>query len=331
MERLIDQYKRTHNYLRISLLERCNLRCTYCMPEEGIKLRNKSEFMSEEELLEIVQVFVNFGIDKIRLTGGEPLIKKNFRSILQHLAKLPAELTITTNAVLLDRFLDDLWNAGVRKLNISIDSLQKERFNRITRRKDFDRIYQNIELAHDFGFEIKLNCVLMRDENEEEISDFVSLTKKPRMHVRFIEFMPFDGNNWNWEKKVSEEEILNCVKLYFGADQLQSVPVQPNSTSRNYQIHEYESTFGIISTLTNPFCDTCNRIRLTADGKIKNCLFSNDEADLLTALRNGKKIEPIIKQAIAKKAKKRAGISSFNSNEGAEIFKANRSMTTIGG
>ena len=331
MERLIDQYGRTHHYLRISLLERCNLRCTYCMPEEGIKLRNKSEFMSEEELLEIVQVFVNFGIDKIRLTGGEPLIKKNFRSILQHLAKLPAELTITTNAVLLDRFLDDLWNAGVRKLNISIDSLQKERFNRITRRKDFDRIYQNIELAHDFGFEIKLNCVLMRDENDEEISDFVSLTRKPRMHVRFIEFMPFDGNNWNWEKKVSEEEILNCVKRYFGADQLQSVPVEPNSTSRNYQIHEYESTFGIISTLTNPFCDTCNRIRLTADGKIKNCLFSNDEADLLTALRNGKKIAPIIKQSMAKKAKKRAGISSFNSNEGAEIFKANRSMTTIGG
>jgi cyclic pyranopterin phosphate synthase len=301
------------------------------MPEEGIKLRDKNEFMSEEELLAIVQIFVDYGVNKIRLTGGEPLIKKNFRSILMHLAELPVELAITTNAVLLDRFMDDLWQAGVRKLNISIDSLDAESFNRITRRKDFHRIFGNIQKAHDYGFEIKLNCVLMRDVNENEINDFIALTSRPRMHVRFIEFMPFDGNNWDWSKKVSETEILKSVKQGFGAENIHPVSAAANSTSRNYKITGFNSTFGIISTLTNPFCDTCNRIRLTADGKIKNCLFSANETDLLTNYRNGQDIRPLIEQTIKMKAKKRAGINSFDSKEGAEIFNINRSMTTIGG
>ena len=301
------------------------------MPEEGIKLRDKDEFMSEEELLAIVQIFVDSGVNKIRLTGGEPLIKKNFRSILKHLAKLPVELTITTNAVLLDRYMEDLWNAGVRKLNISIDSLNANIFNKITRRTDFEKIYTNIRKAHNYGFEIKLNCVLMRDVNECEINDFITLTQKPKMHVRFIEFMPFNGNNWDWSKKVSESEVLKIVTEGFGSKELISLPVEENSTSRNYQIKGFYSTFGIISTLTNPFCDTCNRIRLTADGKIKNCLFSANELDLLTAFRNDEDIRPRIEQTILLKAKKRAGIQSFETNEGAEIFNANRSMTTIGG
>jgi len=301
------------------------------MPEEGIQLRDKREFMSEEELLAIVKVFVGFGIKKIRLTGGEPLIKKNFGSILKQLAELPVSLTMTTNGVLLDRYIDELKVAGLQKINISIDSLHADRFNEITRRKDFERVIRNIDLTHKAGIDIKLNAVLMRDVNESEVVDFIELTKKERMHVRFIEFMPFDGNQWDWSKKVSEKEILEKVIAHFGAANVLEVDPPPNSTSRNFRIKDYASTFGIISTLTNPFCDTCNRIRLTADGKIKNCLFSNDEDDLLKALREGMDIRAMIRNSIAKKHEKRAGIKSFQSNEDAEIFKANRSMTTIGG
>ncbi|MGB1103286.1 MAG: GTP 3',8-cyclase MoaA [Crocinitomicaceae bacterium] len=328
---MIDKYGRKHDYLRISLLERCNLRCTYCMPEEGIQLRDKSEFMSEEELLQIVSVFVDFGIKKIRLTGGEPLIKKNFSSILKNLSEFPVELTMTTNGILLDRYIEDLQKAGMKKLNISIDSLEENRFNAITRRKDFKRIIKNIDLAHAAGFDIKLNVVLMKNINEDEIVDFVEMTGKERMHLRFIEFMPFDGNKWDWSKKVTEQEILSKVNNHFKSEHVIALPSPPNSTSRNFKVDSFKSTFGIISTLTNPFCDTCNRIRLTADGKIKNCLFSNNEGDILGALRAGKDIRSLIRQSILEKHEKRAGIKTFQTEGDAEIFKANRSMTTIGG
>jgi GTP 3',8-cyclase len=323
---LTDQFGRNHNYLRISLLERCNLRCHYCMPEEGIPLRDKKEFMSQEELFEIVQTFVRLGINKIRLTGGEPLIKKNFAEILSFLTQQNVDLNITTNGILLDQYWDELEAAKIETLNISLDSLIEEKFNKISRRSFFSRIYQNIFTAIEKGFKVKLNVVLIKDENDDEIIDFIDLTRDHDLNVRFIEFMPFDGNNWDRSKTVSEKSILETVKEEY-PNRLSNLESGPNSTSHNYKIDGFKGTFGIISTVTNPFCDGCNRLRLTADGKIKNCLFSNNETDLLSALRRKENIIPFIEQAVSSKKKKLAGISSFDIDEKIK----NRSMTTIGG
>lgn len=328
---LIDTFGRVHDYLRISLLERCNLRCTYCMPADGIVLRDKAEFMTQEALFFITEKFVSLGIKKIRLTGGEPLLKKNFNEIIQHFSTLPVELTLTTNGVLLDKSFEALARGGVKKINISLDSLIEQRFNQISRRTDFVRIRKNIDQALNFGFEVKLNCVLMAGINDDEIIDFIELTKNSPLKIRFIEFMPFDGNEWDWTKKVSFSAIMHRVEHHFGKEQVQALDLLSNSTSKNFKINGFKGDFGIISTLTNPFCDTCNRIRLTADGKIKNCLFSSEETDLLGAYRNGNEIEPLILTSIRSKHEKRAGIESFESEEGREIFRQNRTMTSIGG
>lgn len=298
------------------------------MPEEGIQLRDRKEFMTQEETLLLAQTFVELGVTKIRLTGGEPLIKKNFRELVRSLAQLPVELSITTNGILLDQYFDDLQRAGIRTLNISLDSLIAARVNAITRRPYFDRIWQNIQEACKQNFQVKLNCVLMKNENEHEIIDFIELTRTQALGIRFIEFMPFDGNQWDWSKTISYQTILEKVTAHYGTDAIIKAAEGPNSTSRNFRIDGYTGDFGIISSITNPFCDTCNRIRLTADGKIKNCLFSGDETDLLSALRAGQNVRPLILDSIQKKHKSRAGLKAFDDSD---FSFENRSMTRIGG
>lgn len=326
---IVDQFGRVHDYLRISLTERCNLRCFYCMPEEGIQLREKSEFMSSEELIEIAKKFVELGVKKIRLTGGEPLIKKDFANIIHELGKLPVELAITTNAVLIDKYIDNLKAAGVKNINVSLDSLKEDRFNAISRRNYFKIIRSNIQLLIENNFNVKINVVLIKGVNEDEIPDFIEWTIKEKIHVRFIEFMPFDGNNWNTEKKISLDEITECVKSQFGEKNVIRMVDGKNDTTKNYKILNSMGSFGVISSMSNPFCSTCNRIRLTADGKIKNCLFSQSESDLLSALRNGEVIEDIIKKAIFKKFRERGGFDSFD-NDSIKQMK-NRTMVAIGG
>ena len=328
---IFDTFERKHDYLRISLTERCNLRCFYCMPEEGIPLREKAVFMTSEETIELARIFVELGVKKIRLTGGEPLIKKDIANIIQQLGQLPVELTLTTNAILVDRYIETFQEAGIQSINVSMDSLKAERFNAISRRSYFDRIMTNIELLLVNNFKTKVNVVLIKDVNDKEVVDFIEWTENRDVEVRFIEFMPFDGNNWNWSKKVTQAEIIEKVEAHFGAEKLVSLPSLPNDTSRHYQIDGFKGKFGIISTLTNPFCDSCNRIRLTADGKIKNCLFSSEEVNLLQALRKGKDVEKIIRESILAKKHSRAGIQSFEDEKSALIHSANRSMTTIGG
>ena len=285
VEHIVDKFGRVHDYLRISLTERCNLRCFYCMPEEGIKLRDKANFMTSEELLAITKTFVGMGVKKIRLTGGEPLIKRDAKNILLELGKLPVELAITTNAVLVDKFIDTFKEAGIKSVNVSLDSLDADSFNQISRRKYFDRIKSNIDLLIEEDFHVKVNVVVIRDINEHEIPAFIDWTKNKNVHIRFIEFMPFDGNNWDWNKKVSYKEMLEISEKHFGVDGITKIEDKKNDTARCYSLIDGKGTFGIISSITNPFCDTCNRIRLTADGKIKNCLFSESETDLLTAYR----------------------------------------------
>ena len=294
-------------------------------------MRDRADFMTSEETVEIARRFVEMGVKKIRLTGGEPLIKKDIANILHQLSKLDVELGLTTNGVLVDRYIEDFKRAGINAINVSLDSLKKERFNHISRREYFDRILNNVELLLKEGFKTKVNVVLMKGVNSDEVIDFVEWTKDRNVQVRFIEFMPFNGNNCDWDKKVSFHEILSQINEHYGEDQLIRLDSRPNDTTKNFRIGNYLGSIGIISSVTNPFCDTCNRIRLTADGKIKNCLFASNETDLLTALRNGDDIKQLIRQSILAKKKQRAGIESFESVDPDKIYSSNRSMTTIGG
>ncbi len=328
---LTDTHGREHSYLRISLIERCNLRCNYCMPEEGIQLSPKSHLMTYEEIYTIAKVFADHGVRKIRLTGGEPLIRKDFTTILEKLATLDVSLTLTTNGVIIDRFIDDLKKYNLNGINLSLDSLQAEKFREITRRDNFTQVWDNLHLLVSEGFKVKVNAVLMKDVNDNEIIDFIELTKDLPVSVRFIEFMPFDGNKWNIDKTVSYAEIMDKVRDHFTEDQLERLQDAPNDTSKNYKIKNYKGSFGIISSVTNPFCDSCNRIRLTANGRIKNCLFSSSETDLLQALRAGEAIEPLIAKAMRSKFKVRGGMDTLEKLQQPELHGKNRSMITIGG
>jgi len=328
---LTDSFGRAHAYLRISLIERCNLRCSYCMPEEGVQLSPKSHLMTYEEIYTIAKTFVAHGVTKIRLTGGEPLIRKDIPIILEKLATLPVELSITSNAVIIDKFIDTLKANGVKSINVSLDSLDREKFKEITRRDEFEKVYNNLLLLVSEGFKVKVNAVLMKGFNDNEIIDFIKFTKDLPISVRFIEFMPFDGNKWNMEKMVSYNEVMQYVHAAFSEAQIERLQDAPNDTSKNYKIKGYKGSFAIISSVTNPFCDSCNRLRLTANGHLKNCLFSASESDLLTSLREGKSIEPIIQKAVAAKLKMRGGMDTLEKLQEPKLHSQNRSMITIGG
>ena len=328
---LTDSHKRDHAYLRISLIERCNLRCTYCMPEAGVQLSPRSHLMTYEEIYSIAKTFVEHGVTKIRLTGGEPLIRKDIPIILEKLASLPVALSITSNAVIIDRFVDTLKLHGVNSIDVSLDSLDREKFKEITRRDEFEKVYRNILLLVSEGFKVKVNAVLIKGFNENEIIDFIHLTKNLPVCIRFIEFMPFDGNKWDMQKMVSYKEVMDIVNASFSEKEIERLEDAPNDTSKNYKIKGYKGSFAIISSVTNPFCDSCNRLRLTANGQLKNCLFSASESDLLTTLRAGKSIEPIIQKAVAAKFKVRGGMDTLKKLQEPKLHSQNRSMITIGG
>lgn len=328
---LTDGFGRKHNYLRISLLEKCNLRCTYCMPADGIALSPKTSLMTADEIFAIAQTFVKNGVDKIRLTGGEPLLRKDFPEIVSKLAELEISLSITTNGILIDRHIEVLKHFKVKKINLSLDTLVSSKFHSITLRNQFEKVIDNLHLLLNNDFEVKVNVVLMKGFNDNEIIDFVKLTQFLPISVRFIEFMPFAGNEWDRSKMVSQNEILSLVENSFAEDEIKKLEDEKNFTARVYKIKNFQGNFGIISSITNPFCDSCNRIRLTADGKIKNCLFSNSETDLLTALRNGKSITDLISESIQNKKKVRAGMVTIDEMDDPKKHFDNRSMIAIGG
>ena len=328
---LLDSHGRDHAYLRISLIERCNLRCTYCMPEEGVALSPKSHLMTYEEIYKIAKTFSDHGVTKIRLTGGEPLIRKDLPVILEKLATLPVELSITSNAIIIDKFIHVLKANGVNKINVSLDSLDEGKFKHITRRNEFKKVYNNILLLVEEGFKVKVNAVLMKGFNDNEIIDFINFTKDLPISVRFIEFMPFEGNKWDMGKMVSYAEVMKYVNEAFENENFERLQDAPNDTAKNYKIKDYKGTFAIISSVTNPFCDSCNRLRLTANGQLKNCLFSSGESDILTTLRAGKSIEPIIRKAVQAKFKVRGGMDTLKKLKEPKLHNNNRSMITIGG
>nr|WP_315245937.1 GTP 3',8-cyclase MoaA [uncultured Flavobacterium sp.] len=328
---LTDDFGRKHNYLRISLLEKCNLRCTYCMPADGIALSPKASLMTAEEIFAIAQTFVENGVDKIRLTGGEPLLRKDFPEIVSKLSTLEVSLSITTNGILIDRHIDVLKQAGIKKINLSLDTLIASKFHSITLRNQFEKVIDNLHLLLNHDFQVKVNVVLMKGFNDNEIVDFINLTESLPISVRFIEFMPFAGNEWDRSKMVSQKEILSQAEENFSLDEIQKLEDEKNFTARTYKIKGFQGDFGIISSITNPFCDGCNRIRLTANGKIKNCLFSNSETDLLTAFRNGESITELISASVKSKKKVRSGMVTISEMDDPNLHFDNRSMIAIGG
>lgn len=328
---LRDSFGRIHNYLRISLTERCNLRCTYCMPADGVVLSPKEGIMTADEIEKLASIFVNLGINKIRLTGGEPLVREDFEDIALRLGKLNVELAITTNGILIDRYLETFKKAGIKKVNVSIDTLNQSKFENITRRNLFEKVKRNIDLLFEHGFTPKLNVVVMKNVNDDELMDFIKLTQSKATTIQFIEFMPFHGNKWDSSQTVKSQDILVMAENHFGKDQVIKLQDSKNDTSKKYRIKDFTGAFGFISTVSNPFCDTCNRIRLTANGRIKNCLFSATETDLLTVLRTGGDVKQLIIESVQNKKQKLGGIKDFTNEEGRVMAEENRSMIMIGG
>ncbi|XP_077138138.1 molybdenum cofactor biosynthesis protein 1 isoform X2 [Ranitomeya variabilis] len=325
---LTDSFGRQHSYLRISLTEKCNLRCQYCMPEEGVKLTPKSDLLSAPEILALAKLFVQEGVDKIRLTGGEPLIRPDVVDIIAQLKKLEGLKTIalTTNGINLARLLPKLKDAGLDVLNISLDTLVPAKFEFIVRRKGFHKVMEGIHRAVELGYNpVKVNCVVMRGLNEDELLDFVALTEKQPLEVRFIEYMPFDGNKWNFRKMVSYQEMLDTIRQKW--PELEKVPTVVESTSKAYRVPSFQGQIGFITSMSDHFCGSCNRLRITADGNLKVCLFGNSEVSLRDCLRSGaseEELVQIIGAAVGRKKKQHAGMFSISQMK-------NRPMILIGG
>ena len=325
---LIDQHQRIHDYLRISLTDNCNLRCFYCMPNEDYHFMPHQQLMQPDEIYTIAKTFVDLGVKKIRLTGGEPLVRKDAAAIIQSLGTLGVDLAITTNGTRVELFLDHLQDAGIHSINISLDTLQREKFQLITGRDLFQKVKENIDLLMQRGFKIKLNVVVVKGLNDQEILDFVALTKDQPITVRFIEFMPFDGNKWNSDKLVTWQEMLQQISPSY---LLTAMTSSVNDTSKYYAVERHQGNLAFITTMSAPFCSTCNRIRLTADGKIKNCLFSETESDLLTTVRSGGDLNHLIKAAIWGKHAALGGQFSKDFEKIDANTLHNRSMIAIGG
>jgi cyclic pyranopterin phosphate synthase len=298
------------------------------MPEENYDFTPTSKLMRADEIESLAKIFVDLGVKKIRLTGGEPLVRKDADQIILSLSKLPAQLTMTTNGSRLHQFIDMLEAANIHSLNISLDTLSPEKFQLLTRRDQFKNVYDNIQLLLKRNFHVKVNMVVMKGLNETEITDFIEWTKNEPVHVRFIEFMPFTGNRWSSNKVFTMRQMLDLVEEKYEITRLQD---EMHDTAKSYKVPGYQGTFAIISTMSANFCANCNRMRLTADGKMKNCLFSREETDLLSALRNGQDVTSLIHKSILSKAKELGGqfTSNFKHLHPEDIH--NRSMITIGG
>ncbi|KAI1777633.1 molybdenum cofactor biosynthesis prote [Hypoxylon cercidicola] len=301
---LTDTFHRQHDYLRISLTERCNLRCVYCMPEEGVPLSPQKELLTTPEIVMLSSVFVSQGVNKIRLTGGEPTIRKDILPLMQQIGALRPhglrELCLTTNGIALHRKLEGMVEAGLTGVNLSLDTLDPWQFQIMTRRKGFDAVMKSIEKVfelnkHGAGVKLKINAVVMRGINDREIVPFVEMTREKDIEVRFIEYMPFDGNKWNEGKMFSYAEMLDRIRESFPG--LEKVRDHKNDTSKTYRIPGFVGKIGFITSMTHNFCGTCNRLRITSDGNLKVCLFGNAEVSLRDILRESNGGEPIDEEA----------------------------------
>ncbi|KAB8070809.1 hypothetical protein BDV29DRAFT_180250 [Aspergillus leporis] len=299
-EFLTDTFNRQHDYLRISVTERCNLRCVYCMPEEGVELSPPARLLTSPEIVYLSSLFVSQGVTKIRLTGGEPTVRKDIVPLMKSIGDLRRnglrELCLTTNGISLHRKLEPMVEAGLTGINLSLDTLDPFQFQIMTRRKGFDAVMKSIDKILEMnrlgaGIKLKVNCVVMRGVNDREIVPFVEMGRENPIEVRFIEYMPFDGNKWNQKKMLSYQEMLTVIQEKYPT--LEKVTDHRNDTSKTYQVPGFEGRIGFITSMTHNFCGTCNRLRITSDGNLKVCLFGNAEVSLRDIIRKANNGEPI--------------------------------------
>jgi cyclic pyranopterin phosphate synthase len=288
-EPLSDAFARRVSYLRISVTDRCNLRCTYCMPEAGLPWIDKGGILSFEEIETIVRAAASTGVTALRITGGEPLVRRDLPRLIARLAAIPGieDIALSTNGLLLAEHARELVAAGLRRVNVSLDTLRPERFETIARRPGLDRVLAGIDAALAAGLEpVKLNCVVMRGQNDDELADFAALTRERALFVRFIEVMPVVENAHEQRQQyVSSSEILE--RLQAVGDLLPAAGPGGNGPARYFSFARARGAVGVISPLSHDYCDRCNRVRLTADGRLRLCLFGNHEIDLRTPVRAG--------------------------------------------
>lgn len=330
MNTLVDSFGRQINYVRLAVTDRCNLRCQYCMPAHGIEIVAREELLTYKEMYRVIRVLTELGVNKIRLTGGEPFVRKGFVDFLEMLSfnDLLDDINITTNGALIYKHIETLEKLQkVKNINLSIDSLQADKFNEITRRKEFDEVFKTMEALEKSSMNLKLNVVVQSGINTNEINDFVRLTKDKNIAVRFIEEMPFNGKgqremkeNWNYNK------ILNEIKSEFDISEIQS---EKSSTSRNFSIENYKGTVGIIPAFTRTICGDCNRIRITSIGTFKNCLFDDGVFNLRDFIRNGASNDDL-KELFLKLVKEKPE-NGFIAEANRKDAGASESMSTIGG
>ena len=325
-DQLIDTYGRVHRDLRISVTDRCNFRCQYCMPEEGMEWTPREDLLTFEEIERLAKLLVHrFGIESIRLTGGEPTVRANLKKLIEKLAKLDVDLSLTTNGATLPLVAQDLYEAGLNRINISLDTLDPERFKSLTRRDNLKQVLQGIEAAKAVGFDpVKINMVVMKGINDDEVLDFISYGRENNVVIRFIEFMPLDADEvWEKSKVMTQDEILALITPHYDLE-----PVfRGSSPAARWKFTDGSGEIGIIATVSEAFCDACDRIRLTADGKFRNCLFAIKEFDVRALLRENVDDEELVElfsQAVKEKwAGHQIGKSVF--------IRPSKSMSQIGG
>lgn len=327
---LTDSYGRSINYLRLAVTDRCNLRCRYCMPKEGLNWLPRKELMSYEEMLKIAALFIEMGIEKIRITGGEPFVRKDLFPFLKDLSQIKGlqHLTLTTNGVLTTPHIPDLKRIGVNTVNLSLDTLDRERFIRITHFDKLDQVMKTLESFLYHGFNVKINAVAMEGLNIPDIIPLAELTKAYPVDVRFIEEMPFNGGDHQTRLRWDAQRILGHIKIYF--PDIQKIPDAPHSTSFNYHIPGHQGHVGIIAAYSRLFCDSCNRIRITPTGVLRTCLYDQGQFNIKDSLRKGKddeELKQIISHTISKKTRDGWEAALARGNHGP----AYESMATIGG
>jgi cyclic pyranopterin phosphate synthase len=329
VEPLVDAWGRQIESLRVSVTDKCNFRCTYCMPAEGLEWLGRAEILSFEEIHRLVAVMAGMGVSEVRLTGGEPLVRRDLPVLVAKLAATEGveDLSLTTNGVLLDRLAEPLVSAGLRRLNVSLDSLSHVRFAEITRRDALDRVLAGLAEAERYPElrPLKINCVAMRGFTEYEVPALAELARRKPYVVRFIEFMPLDADeSWRADDVLTGAEIRALIEERWP---LEEIPAKPSSTARRFRFADGAGEIGFISPVSEPFCSSCDRIRLTADGRLRTCLFSRREWDLKTPLRDGasdSELARLIRFAVRhKELKHRINEPGF--------VRASRSMSQIGG
>jgi len=326
MAPLIDPHDRTVKDLRISITDRCNFRCQYCMPEEGMKWLPRQELLTYEEIERVARVCVErFGFESIRLTGGEPTVRAHLPVLVGKLAALGADLSMTTNGATLALVAGSLKAAGLRRINVSLDTLRAERFSAITRRDALAGVLEGIDEALRVGFSpVKVNCVLVRGLNDDEIVDFATFGRDRGVEVRFIEWMPLDGGGeWSGDRVVPAREIVDTINEVFPLDAEQ----RGTAPAERFVYRDGRGAVGVIGSVTAPFCSTCDRIRLTSEGKLRNCLFAVREGDLRALLRGGASDDELAAAIEAEVGKKWAGHSIGK----VTFIRPARSMSQIGG